>query len=53
MAHCALLSQSFLDAIGADDILIPMFSWKMEDGGRYPGIGADGRDGVVLEHGDY
>ena len=35
MAHCALLSQSFLDAIGADDILIPMFSWKMEDGGRY------------------
>ena len=35
MAHCALLSQTFLDAIGADDILIPMFSWKMEDGGRY------------------
>ena len=31
-AHAALLSQSFLDEIEADDILIPMFSWKMEQG---------------------
>ena len=36
LAHCALLSQTFLDAVAADDILIPMFSWKMEDeGGRW------------------
>ena len=31
-AHAALLSQSFLDDIEADDILIPMFSWKVERG---------------------
>jgi len=31
-AHAALLSQSFLDDIEADDILIPMFSWKIEQG---------------------
>ena len=31
LAHCALLSQTFLDAVAADDILIPMFSWKIED----------------------
>ena len=34
LAHCALLSQTFLDAVAADDILIPMFSWKMEDEGK-------------------
>jgi len=31
-AHAALLSQSFLDEIHADDILIPMFSWRIEVG---------------------
>ena len=34
-AHCAMLSQSFLDAIGADDILIPMFSWQIAADGKY------------------
>ena len=34
LAHCALLSQTFLDAVAADDILIPMFSWKIEDEGK-------------------
>ena len=29
-AHVAFLSQSFLDDAELDDILIPMFSWKME-----------------------
>jgi len=28
----ALLSTTFLDAIGADDILIPMLTWKVEPG---------------------
>ena len=29
-AHVAFLSQSFLGGLELDDILIPMFSWKME-----------------------
>ena len=32
-ASAALLSQTFLDAIEADDILIPMFTWNTEPGG--------------------
>ena len=33
-AHAALLSQTFLDAVAADDILIPIFSFKIEEVGE-------------------
>ena len=33
-AHAALLSQTFLDAVAADDILIPIFSFKVEEVGE-------------------
>jgi hypothetical protein len=53
MAHCAMLSQTFLDAIGADDIFDP--NVFVEDGRWWQirRVRADGCDGVVLKHGDY
>ena len=32
-ASVALLSTTFLNAIDADDILIPMFTWKVDESG--------------------
>ena len=34
----ALLSTTFLRAIDADDILIPMFTWTVEPGGSKAGL---------------
>ena len=50
----ALLSTTFLNAIDADDILIPMFTWKVEstggDGGGGAGAAGAARWVVVHSH---
>jgi len=47
-AHVAFLSQTFLDDAELDDILIPMFSWKMErdatTGGRVSYVASEPAD---------